>query len=126
VATASERSIAPVPPFSVGTRSVVGGRPASWVAGSPRWPAWPAGATGAALVSVEGVGDLLDVNIGFDEGLSAKALTVGIGLFVASAGVFLLNVQHARDSPLWVASLRATPAQAAQWWAVGGIFFLRN
>jgi hypothetical protein len=47
-----------------------------------------------------GVRDLPIVKAGFDEGLSAKALTVGIGqlvvvLFVVSVGVFLLNVQRA-------------------------------
>jgi hypothetical protein len=86
---------------SVNIRLVVGGQPTSWVTGSPKWPMWPASATGVASVSVWGaVGDLLDAKAGLGEGLSAKALTAGIGhlvvvLFVVSVGVFLLNMQRA-------------------------------
>jgi hypothetical protein len=89
------------------------------VAGQCRWCS--AGERG-------GVRDLPDAKVGFDEGLSAKVLTVGIGhlvvmLFVVSAGVFLLSVQRAWASPSWAASLQATLAQAAKWWAAGGIHF---
>jgi hypothetical protein len=104
---------------SVNIRLVVGGQPTSWVTSSPKWPMWPASATGVASVSVGGVGDLLDAKAGLGEGLSAKALTAGIGhfmvvLFVVSVGVFLLNVQRARASPSWATLLRVAPTRATQ------------